>query len=248
MSQDPNSYGKTVAATLRRATALERAEIQAELDAHVSDHTEALVEAGYPLDRAQRLAEEAMGDPQEVAYALDKEFSRGWLVVSRLALVALILLLLWQVPYLLSSAENLFVTSKAQTDPIHSPHHERTYASEPLYPLDVSFSFPNGDVATFYALNLIPDSGGDTYTVHLYLVCYNKNPLRTPYYNSFYLFTFRSSLGEIRPISGGSGVSSATYSRIKLPPLELGDTLTVGVALLDAEAEIPLPWEEVTAP
>ena len=103
-------------------------------------------------------------------------------------------------------------------------------------------------MATFYALNLIPDSGGDTYTVHLYLVCYNKNPLRTPYYNSFYLFTFRSPLGEIRPTGGGFGVNKATYGRIDLPTLELGDTLTVGVALLDAEAEIPLPWEEVTAP
>lgn len=249
MSQTPDTYGKTVCSFLRRATSWEKADIQAELDAHVSDHTAALLEAGYAPDHAQRLAEEAMGDPAEVGKALDQEFSRGWLIVSRLALAALTLFLLWAVFYLLLSADSVFVSLQARIDPLHSSHHDQTYAEETLYPLDLSFSFPNGDVLSLYALHLAPD--GDTYTLRLHTVTYNKNPLRAPYYGVHSSFTFSLDSPPGEPLSfsgGGSGSNGNMYRHIDLSPLEEGAVLTVHVDSLDAEAEIPLPWEEVAQP
>lgn len=44
-TSDP--YTKTVCACLRYATAKEKAAVQAELEAHIEDHTEALLAAGY---------------------------------------------------------------------------------------------------------------------------------------------------------------------------------------------------------
>ena len=79
-TSDP--YTKTVCACLRYATAKEKAAVQAELEAHIEDHTEALLAAGYNAGHAQRLAVEAMGDPQDVGQALNEAFPRRWWVLS----------------------------------------------------------------------------------------------------------------------------------------------------------------------
>ena len=45
-----------------------------ELECHLQDHAEALEAAGHPPEQAQARALAAMGDPQEVGSALDREF------------------------------------------------------------------------------------------------------------------------------------------------------------------------------
>ena len=84
-------YCQAVVRCLRHATAKERRAVGWELECHLQDHAEALEAAGYLPEQAQAHALEAMGDPQEVGSALDREFPLGWLILSRGALALVIL-------------------------------------------------------------------------------------------------------------------------------------------------------------
>lgn len=78
-------YGDRVAWAMHRATRQERREIARELADHVEDRAGALAAEGCTLREAENRAVEVMGDPEEVARALDKQLSPLWLYVGRLA-------------------------------------------------------------------------------------------------------------------------------------------------------------------
>ena len=79
------AYGDRVCQFVRHATKKEKAAIHKELTDHIADHTQALMDAGHPPEAAQALALEAMGEPDKVGKALDREYPLRWLVLSRLA-------------------------------------------------------------------------------------------------------------------------------------------------------------------
>ena len=87
------AYGEAVCAFLSHATRREKAAVRQELMDHLTDHTQALLDAGCPPEAAETRALAAMGEAQEVGQALNQAFPRRWLVLSRLALAALGLLL-----------------------------------------------------------------------------------------------------------------------------------------------------------
>jgi len=86
-------YTDRVLAALRRVTPQERMDIRAELDAHMEDHICALVELGYDEQLAEERTLSHMGDPEEVGRELDKQYPLHWLMISRIATAALIVLL-----------------------------------------------------------------------------------------------------------------------------------------------------------
>lgn len=64
-------YGETVCQFVSHATSKEKAAIRAELAAHMEDHAQALMDAGYDEDHARNAALTAMGDPEAVGRALN---------------------------------------------------------------------------------------------------------------------------------------------------------------------------------
>ena len=84
-------YTQAVCSCLRHATAEEKQAVAQELQDHLADHADALVEAGWDPEEAQAHALDAMGEAKEVGQALDQTFPRRWLVLSRVNLVLAIL-------------------------------------------------------------------------------------------------------------------------------------------------------------
>lgn len=68
---------------LSRATDKEKEAVRRELETHMEDHRDALVEAGMDPAAALNKVEEAMGDPEEVGKALNDQYSTFWLWVKR---------------------------------------------------------------------------------------------------------------------------------------------------------------------
>ena len=62
-----------------------------ELQDHLADHADALVEAGWDPEEAQAHALAAMGEAQEVGRALNRAFPLRWLILSRVLLVLAVL-------------------------------------------------------------------------------------------------------------------------------------------------------------
>ena len=67
---DRKTYIATVLSTLRHVTGDERLAIQAELEGHMEDHMEGLLELGYSPELAEERTLAAMGDPKEVGRRL----------------------------------------------------------------------------------------------------------------------------------------------------------------------------------
>ncbi len=85
------SYSARVLGSLRRVTPEEKQAIAQELNAHLEDHACALEEIGYTPEEALEKAEAAMGDPEEMARELDKQYPMGWLILKRAAVTLFIL-------------------------------------------------------------------------------------------------------------------------------------------------------------
>lgn len=86
-------YTDAVLIALRNVTDRERLAIRTELDAHIEDHTAALLELDYPPELAEERALAAMGDPAEVGRELNACYqSWFWVILGRAAAVVTVLL------------------------------------------------------------------------------------------------------------------------------------------------------------
>lgn len=85
------TYADTVCQSLKNATQRERKAIRQELEDHLTDHAEALVESGWDEAHATQHALDAMGDPNTIGEELNKAFPLRWFVLSRLTLAAFLL-------------------------------------------------------------------------------------------------------------------------------------------------------------
>lgn len=90
---DRREYTEAVLSTLRRVTGRERAAIRAEIDGHIEDHMEGLLELGYDPELAEERTLSAMGDPKEVGRELNRQYPLRWLVIGR----AMRLLSVWTI-------------------------------------------------------------------------------------------------------------------------------------------------------
>lgn len=92
---DRREYTDAVLSALRHVTGDERAAIQTELEGHIQDHMEGLMELGYEPELAEEWTLVAMGDPKEVGRELNKQYTGwGWVLLGRAAKAITILLLL----------------------------------------------------------------------------------------------------------------------------------------------------------
>lgn len=105
-------YCERVLECLSRATDKEKEAIRRELEAHMEDHRDALLETGADPEEAQTKAEEAMGDPEEVGKALNQQFSVFWLWVKRVIQLAIGFLLL--VALVMSQDGSTFLTGPVE--------------------------------------------------------------------------------------------------------------------------------------
>ena len=85
-----HEYSHNVARYVRHATGKEKATLRKELEDHMEDHAQALLDGGCPEDHAYRVAVESMGDPETVGRALNKEYPLRWLILSRLVWMAVL--------------------------------------------------------------------------------------------------------------------------------------------------------------
>lgn len=74
---------------LKHATDAERESVRRELEAHLEDHMEVLLDLGRTPEEAREQAEEALGDPVELGKALDSLYDPLWLWLDRLVLLLL---------------------------------------------------------------------------------------------------------------------------------------------------------------
>ena len=90
---DRKTYIDTVLSALRHVTGDERLAIRAEIDGHIEDHMEGLLELGYSPELAEERTLDAMGDPKEVGRELNKQYTGwGFVLLSRVAVLLTVVL------------------------------------------------------------------------------------------------------------------------------------------------------------
>ncbi len=85
-------YCDKVVSTLRRLTLEEKQAVREEIDGHMEDRMEALLALGYDEALAEERTMAAMGDPEEVARELDKQYPLRWMVLGRTAVILSVIL------------------------------------------------------------------------------------------------------------------------------------------------------------
>lgn len=90
---DRKTYTDRVLSGMRWVTAREEQAIRQELEGHIEDHMEGLLELGWDEQLAEERTLEAMGDPAEVGRALDREYPFRWLVLADLCRLVTVLTL-----------------------------------------------------------------------------------------------------------------------------------------------------------
>lgn len=99
---DRAEYRAQVLAGLRRLSRREREAVLTELEEHIEDHAQALLDLGYDEKLAEERTMAAMGDPAEVGREMARQYPRGWRAVTGVSL-ALCVFVLFSV---LSSSSN----------------------------------------------------------------------------------------------------------------------------------------------
>ena len=246
------SYVKAVCACLRHATPKEKQAVAQELQDHLADHADALVEAGWDPEEAQAHALDAMGDAQEVGQALNREFPLRWLVISRVAgCVFLIALCVFLIALLLASSwlrepvMDLYYYHQAKYDPLSFDWHRDELPT--MAPLDLQAALPGGATLSIYAMGITENDTG-SYDAYVCAVSYGENPFQFPTDAAQYL-TFSAGGEEIFSYSPiGDTRSSCCFALYHLPELSWGVVPTAQLARNGTHVtwEIPLPWQEVS--
>ena len=244
------NYGNAVCKYINHATGREKDSIRAELTAHMEDHAQALMDAGYDEDHARNAALTAMGDPEEVGKALDREFPRLWYVLSKVSLLALVLAALFAAQTLWPVLSNLAAYCQARTDPMHSGYILDDFPE--VDPLDIQQDLPGGATLRVFGSGVEPSESGEGYDAYIATVIYPKTFFTRSQIGTRCLdFSwdtpdnlFNSPLAY-SPLSGTEGgVYYCTYKLLNISP---GTSPT---ALYDHygttfQFTVPLPWKEV---
>ena len=117
------AFYRAVCDRLTRATYREKEQIRRELADHLQDRTEALMERGVERRAAEERAVTGMGNPIQIAYDLNKTFSRFWLVCKRVLIVlfCLVLVQCFGRDVLGDVADNIWTRLPSQVDLTQMP-------------------------------------------------------------------------------------------------------------------------------
>lgn len=228
---------------VRWVTPEEREEIWKELAGHMADHAGALEETGTAAEEAEALAVEAMGDPEEIGRALARAYPWRWWWLSRMALLACILVcggmligLLYEPPALLDDLACRFFPTWRGSD------LGRIGGFDAVEELDLRERVASHVVYVYGAgLSEVTEEGA---LASVTLCVYSTDPLagsaKIPY-GSIYWETDTED-GEYAPME------QERYYILRNIPARRDGTVTVvydsagGTARID----VPLPWEDVT--
>lgn len=252
-----DDYGRSVCACLRHATRREKAQIQKELTDHLTDHTEALTSAGRDPWAAYWAAVEAMGDPEEVGKALDQEYPRRWLILSRLTALALVLAVL----LFLTTGSRYVMAAHGYLQARYDPMSWDTLDRQPgkanlisdqavVSPLTFTTTLSGGSVLHVFAAALDPVPQNGRYFAYICLVTYQPDPrLTTQDVSQDIWYTWGATDAALYQASASTGgrysdAYAYTLSQLELPQ-GASPTLHYDHYGVTFDLAIPLPWEEV---
>ena len=242
-------YGETVCQFVSHATRKEKKAIQAELAAHMEDHALALLDSGYDQDHALATAVASMGDPEEVGKALNKEYPLLWLILSRGALVVIVLLVLSLGSFAREGFYGLRDTLQARIAPMDCPYLETESLTTlpPLAPVDLLHPIGEDSILSIFGIGLSAQEDG-TYDAFVCAVNYPESIWGHSglYANKLEFSSNERGYEHVLFFAGGS--DKAMYAFYRIPELMFGNTLTAkydhfGTAYT---LDLPLPWEEVS--
>ena len=236
-----------------RATKAEREAIRAELEAHLSDHRDALIEEGMDYREAVLAATQAMGDPQEIGRAMNEQLSPFWLRLEKsfwLFLVGAILMLaLALIPVVhLTQAVAVRVAPglvfDLQLDQWNSRYSPALLELEKQgYTLrenvDIRVTLDNEELR-ICRMYMDPTSGNTRVAVAM--VVYNRN-LMGYVSNRIWHMDFLYQRQEGRDGSVGDVVGVALRHNIPVYPGDTYITLVYKHFGEEWTVQVPLPWE-----
>ena len=235
-----------VLSPLGRLTAEERENIRRELEEHVEDRMEALLDMGWDEELAESRCLEAMGDPAEIGREMARQYrGRGWLWLGRAAAaltVVMCVLALLGFGMLGAAWDSLTVRFSPST----AISIGELKNVEAVVDLDIRAEVGN-DILRIYQVSVGEKDGQRAAMV---LACMYD---RWPFGIVADSINARSDLwnqrGETGHSSGGSGNYGAVCAA-RWTPVEPGDTHVVWEYRAIGETvrlEIPLPGGEETA-
>lgn len=250
----------SVLSHIPRATPVEQDEIRQELQDHLEDHRDLLMEHGFGLLDAKKRAVETMGDPEEIGRAWNSHLSPVWLWIGRISKVCsilLILFMLWPLAIQLGGAfENL--SGRFEVEP-----HRRSASSdyEAFWSQNVDIRQEFGEhIIRIYQVELAQNQAfkDDTsaapgfsiplgeYCISVYMMTYAKNPFHYAMEN---VLQYAQCNGEESPSGGGGGSGTGcTYWTATYPIAKGAETALVTLDLYDNHfsAELELDWGGVS--
>ena len=232
-------YTEKVLSCLVDLTGREREAVRAELDGHMEDRILAAMEGGADAESAEAQAVAAMGNPEEVGRALQKQYPFGWLVVLRAAGAALaftVLCVLFTANPLYQLKWNL----EARFFPRH--HLSAKEAQQCSQILDIRADV-GSDQLYIYGAGTGGEVNSTAAEARIYYAIYDRRPLG---YVSQWEMHFEDENGE-RLIGSGGSTSSAggLFGRDDLQVPAGTERVYAVVDRYGEELrlEVPLSWE-----
>ena len=235
-----------VLSLLGRLTAEERENVRRELEEHVEDRMEVLLEMGWDAELAEARCLEAMGDPAEIGREMAAQYrGRGWLWIGRAA-VALTVVVCIQALLGLGMLGAAWDSLSVRFCPSTAISIGELENVETVVDLDIRAEIGN-DILRIYQVSVGEKDGQRAAMV---LACMYD---RWPFGIAADGLASRSELwnerGGTGTSAGGSGNYRAEYA-VRWTPVEPGDTHVVWEYRAIGETvrlEIPLPGGEETA-
>ncbi len=112
------AFCEQVTRAARRATRREKQDLTRELMAHMEDHADALMEAGWTEEAARQHAVEAMGDPMAIGRAYSAQLSVFWLVCAWGGYLLRLLLVVQMILPVLLMVGGMVQRRQAMKDPL----------------------------------------------------------------------------------------------------------------------------------
>ena len=231
---------------LGRLTAEERENVRQELEEHVEDRMEALLEMGWDAELAEARCLEAMGDPAEIGREMAKQYrGKGWLWLGRAAVVLTVVVCIQALlgVGMLGAAWDSLTVRFNPPRTISIGELKNVEAEEEL---DIRAEIGN-DILRIYQVSVGEKDGQRAAMV---LACaYDRWPFGIVVDSLFSRSELWNERGETGTSGGGSGNSGAVCAAL-WAPVETGDTHVIWEYRAIGEAvrlEIPLPGGEEAA-
>ena len=245
---DAKEFCTGVLTHIPRATAAERAAIRQELEEHLLDHREALMDQGVSAEEAEAQAVAAMGEAAAIGLQWNQQLSPMWLWVGRLCKVAVILLILGM---LLPLGMKIYSLSQNLSARWSSEPMDGWKETEALWSENVDLREPFADqIIRFFQVSLVEEAWTDRegrtggYQVELQVLAYAKNPLQSALNMNILSGITCNGAGGL---AGGYGSQGVCAWSIQYPiqPGAPEATFALSYHGESASVTVPLNWEEV---